>query len=167
MAFAPSGEYTATTGTSMGGWTDVFQNPEFLSLLAGMGARMGGKGSMAEAIGAPTQQMIQAQAMRGALGEQEKASKEWKEMLLKVLGGFTPTGEPGINTAKVSDKGLVLDIAGPTAPIGAAGAAGLPPGAHPYDFSAGGIAAPTATPTPTRRDMRISDILPFSSALGE
>ena len=165
MAFAPS---EALAGGGGGGWSDVFQNREFLSLLAGMGAKMGGPGSVGEAIGAPTQQMIQSRAMRETLGGQEKAGKEWRDLLRSVLLGVTPAGEPGINTAKVSDKGVMLDIAGPTAPIGgAAGAAGLSAGGHPYDFTTGGIAPPGAAPTPTKRRLDIADVLPFSSALGE
>ena len=109
------------TGTQPQSWwggfkqgaSDLFSNRDFLQLLAGMGARLGGEGSVAEAIGVPTQAMIQAQATREALEKQEEELKDYRKQILSLLGAPNDKSQPGINTITESADGIKVDIAKP------------------------------------------------------
>ena len=91
----------------------LFQDKNFLNLLAGTGARLG-KGGVGEAIGVPAQQMIQSQAAQAATAKAEKERKAWLDAFTRAAGGLTPKGQPGINSIKTGNEGqLMIDTTPP------------------------------------------------------
>ncbi len=82
----------------------LLANPDIQHLMAGIGSRIDPHG-MGAAIGEPTQQMIESQAMAQAA---EKQSEQFK-MLIEALGdrpGKIKTGEHGEVEIDVKESGL-------------------------------------------------------------
>jgi shikimate 5-dehydrogenase len=90
----------------------LLSDPNFQNLLAGTGARLGAGGA-GEAIGLPAQQLIQSQASQKALAEQNKKRDDFMQQLLQALGGFTPKGQPGLESMTVGPEKTSVDIINP------------------------------------------------------
>lgn len=105
-----NGAQGAAASTLGGKANALFSDRNFLSLLAGMGSKFG-RGGAGEAIGVPTQQMIQSLATQEAVAKGEKQRSELNQALLSILGGgTTPAEMPGLTSAMINDKGIKLDI---------------------------------------------------------
>ena len=76
------------------GLTQLFENRDFQSLLAGIGSRVDPQGPGAM-IGEPTQQMIQSQAMAEAAEEQQSQAQENLKMMILAFGGKIDYDEEG------------------------------------------------------------------------
>lgn len=159
-----------------GGISQLFSDPNFLGLLAGVGARLDPEG-VGGAIGVPAQQLIQGQAAQKALGEQEKRrsalttlaassllpdndprKNDFLNRAISYLGGMTAPDKEGVTGVKVGPGGnYLLDITPPKAPINAEG-----PYSQETPITTNAPATTvTPTPTPTRQRSRVSDIVPF------
>lgn len=95
MAFAPSMPVATATP-----W---YSNPMLYYLLAGMGGKLGGKGSWQEALGAMTQQGIAAKS-------QKSLEEERMEMVRKMLSGDPSTNIPTGASVTYGDKGMTLKM---------------------------------------------------------
>jgi hypothetical protein len=95
---------------------NLLSDRNFLSLLAGAGSRFGAGGA-GEAIGVPTQQMIQSLASQEAVASQEKKREEFNKQLLAILGGLTPKEMPGPTGLKVGPDKVTLDITRPSGTV--------------------------------------------------
>lgn len=122
---------------------ELFQDRNFLSMLAGTGARLGAGGA-GEAIGVPTQQWIQSLATQEAVGKADAEKQKFNEQLLAILGGLTPKEMAGPTSMKIGPDKMTLDI---TTPSGVATA------------NVGGETTTPTTPSPGKFDIR--SILPF------
>lgn len=133
---------------------ELFSDRNFLSLLAGTGARLGAGGA-GEAIGVPTQQFIQGLAAQEVAAKQEKRRSEFDQMLKQAVralageGGLTPKEVPGPTSVKQTPTGMSIDITTPVSP--GAGIAG------------GASAAPTEQ---EGTESEATSLLPFFRALG-
>lgn len=134
---------------------DLFSNPNFQSLLAGIGAKLDPQG-VGGALGTATQQYVQSLAAQKALAQQETARQQQRQDVqdlirahMRSLGGITPPGEGGLNSVKIGPDKIMYDFQlpplpnlGPTTPT--------PTPASPTPATAG---APST--------LRPSDIIPF------
>lgn len=123
---------------------ELLQDRNFLSMLAGAGAKFGAGGA-GEAIGTPTQQWIQSLATQEAVSKADAEKQKFNEQLISILGGLSPKEMAGPTSMKIGPDKMTLDI---TTPSGAASttAPGEP------------TAAPAAS-SPGKFDIR--SILPF------
>jgi hypothetical protein len=95
----------------------LLQNPDFLQMLAGIGSRLGGPGSVGEAIGVPVGQSIRAQQMAKEVGKQRSLMDD----VLRALGGghinnipTSPVGDmQGIDSMTIDDKGMTIKMPRP------------------------------------------------------
>ena len=133
---------------------ELMQDRNFLSMLAGMGTRFG-RGGAGEAIGVPTQQLIQSLATQEAVGKQEAEKKKFNEQLIAILGGLTPKDMPGPTSMKIGADNMTLDITPPTA--------GAPAGVAGAGVAAGPVVdvAPEKVKTTPAGRLDMSSILPF------
>jgi hypothetical protein len=167
--------FGALTPTAPTGLSGLFQDRNFLSLLAGIGQGLDPKG-VGGAIGGPTRLAIASQAAQERSDKQTAAQNAQTKMLLDVLRqhkGATPQGIPGVTEFKALDDGGVQFKIDPPAegleqPIA--------PAAAPTTPSAPTYAPPTVTPTapgtaptgavaPTTPRNMVDLISPFYSAL--
>lgn len=118
MADIDFGNAVTVPGEGIGGYWDKFSNltkdRNFMSLLAGVGSRLG-RGGVGEAIGVPTQQMIQSQATQEALAAGEAKRGKWNSDFLKILAGmkYTPADLEGPTKLTMDHKGMNLQITPP------------------------------------------------------
>ena len=159
-----------------GGVRGLFEDRNFLSMLAGMGGRFGRGESAGEALGAPAMRTLAALSSQEALQGAEAKREAFNQQLLKILAGLTPQEQEGFTDAKITNKGLTLNY--------------TPPGAvdeYEYMFTdprtggagAGAGTAPTTpTPviepipanrggTPTFRGTPVGPASPIPSGFGE
>ena len=115
---------------------NLLKDRNFLSLLAGTGARLGAGGA-GEAIGVPTQQYIQSLAAQEAAGKQGKRQTQYDQLVSSVLAALTPAGMPGPTSLKASPGKLSVDLTPPAGQVGTPSVSGAP------------AASPTAAPTGT------------------
>lgn len=101
-----------------GGVTGLFQDRNFLSMLAGMGGRFGQGQSAGEAIGGPAMRTLAALSSQEALQGAEAKREAFNKQILSILGQLTPAEEEGFTGIKGTSKGVTLDL---TPPIGEAG----------------------------------------------
>ena len=124
---------------------DLTKDRNFLSLLAGMGSKFGAGGA-GEAIGVPTQQLIQSLGAQEATAQQATSRKAFNERLIQLLGGLTPKEVPGPTSLKATPSQLSIDV--------------TPPGMTPSpELGPGNV--PIPAPGGDTRGMNLSDIIPF------
>lgn len=93
-------------------FTQLLADPNMQQLLAGIGARIGGQGSVGEAIGVPTGQAIRAQQFQKAATKQQGQQQDlWQSILGAIQGGdtgklFTEPGTPGLDSMTIDSKGI-------------------------------------------------------------
>lgn len=85
----------------------LLSDPDVLRSMAEAGTRIGGPGSVGEAIGVPTSNMIQRQAVASAVTKQQQDQKNFRDMLLGLAGNKNFLGPKGdLATAdEISFKG--------------------------------------------------------------
>ena len=89
---------------------DLFQDKNFLALLAGTGQGLDPEG-VGGAIGGPTQQMIKNVAMQeAAQGLSKERQEHMKQLtqLLTGLGGISAPGQPGVTSLKMGKDGNIM-----------------------------------------------------------
>jgi hypothetical protein len=143
-----------------GGLTALFQDRNFLSLLAGIGAGLDPKG-VGGALGGASQQAIAAQAAQERAAKQAAAQNAQTKMVIDALnnyGGLSPRESPGVTSLSATPEGVKMEITPQT------------------QQQEGAVAPETAAPSPqaqattgirptgTNRD-KINALLPFYSAL--
>jgi len=103
--------------TSAGGFdfAKLLSDPNMQQLLAQIGAKIGGQGSVGEAIGTPTSQMIGQQQFQKAAGKQQSQQNDlWQSILGAIQGGDTGklftdgTDMNGLNSLTIDSKGINL-----------------------------------------------------------
>jgi hypothetical protein len=121
----------------------LFNDPNFISTLAGMGAGFG-RGRAGEFIGKPVQQMVQnVAAQKSTAANNERTAKFWQQ-LIAALQGATPAGTPGLTGIKTKAGGdVTMDITPPSS------------------AAAAGVSTPTAPAAQPSGNFNLSDILPF------
>lgn len=172
-----------TSGSTV---NSVFNDPNLIQLLAGIGARLDPEG-IGGALGVPAIQMSQARSAQSALAGQETQRRGsnllamaqlmpegeqrnmYVQQAISLLGGLTPKGQPGVTGIKMAPTGgVTLDVDAP----GTASEA-----AQQYISESAGTSAPQAgvtlpgvAPTPgggfalpARRESQIplSSLVPF------
>jgi hypothetical protein len=121
----------AAVPTGLGG---LFQDRNFLSLLAGIGQGLDPKG-IGGALGAPTRAIIASQAAQERAASQAAAQNAQTKMVIDALrqhGGLTPKESPGVTSFSATPEGVKFEVTpqageaggldqpiAPTAPIGA------------------------------------------------
>jgi len=167
--------YLGMAGGGGGGFGEsvgsLFQDRNFLNLLAGIGSRVGGPGSVGEAIGVPTQGMIQGKAMQEALAGSEASRKSQMDQLIKILAGLspgdmTPKEEAGPTALKTSPGGYTLDITSPIKEenVGTPTSTAFPAGASSRSQQVGQPFKAPGSPkaaSPGGGGYNLSDIIPF------
>jgi hypothetical protein len=141
-----------------GGLTALFQDRNFLSLLAGIGAGLDPKG-VGGALGNASQQAIAGQAAQERAAKQAAAQNAQTKMVIDALnnyGGLSPKESPGVTSLSATPEGVKMEITPQAQQEGEAAAASAP---TPQAQATTGM-----RPTGTNRD-RISALLPFYSAL--
>ena len=130
------------TGFNFG---ELTKDRNFLSLLAGVGSRLGA-GGVGEAIGVPTQQLLQSVGAQEATAKSALTRKSFNEQLMQLLGGLSPKETPGPTSIKATPGNLSLDI--------------TPPGGAPTGTAPGtaGVTPEAQTPSSVTK---LSDIIPF------
>jgi hypothetical protein len=93
----------------------LLADPNMQQLLAQIGAKIGGQGSVGEAIGTPTSQIIGQQQFQKAAGKQQSQQNDlWQSILGAIQGGDTGklftdgTDMNGLNSLTIDSKGINL-----------------------------------------------------------
>lgn len=86
------------------GFMATLSDPNFINLLAGIGAGIDPEGA-GGVIGKATQQYVQSKAAQGALEKQDIARKEQIKQLIDLHGGVTAPNKPGLNSIKATPSG--------------------------------------------------------------
>lgn len=153
--------------------TDLFADPNFLSLLAGLGARLDPQG-VGGAIGGAVTQGIQSQAAQKSLAGQEKSRMGTSALLLSRLLpegeqqtqmvqraidllGLTPKGTKGVTGLEMGkDGGITLKIDPATTPLNQQG----PVSQEPTITSAPSTGIVSSTRRP-QRSSQLNALIPF------
>jgi hypothetical protein len=93
---------------------ELLTDPNFLNLLAGVGSRLGGPGSVAEALGAPTQlytSSLAAQQAAAKVAQQPAPTiRSYRDVIDRLGGEVTPRGTPGPSSfSRKRDGSYVLE----------------------------------------------------------
>lgn len=158
---------------------EILADPNFQSLLAGIGARLDPEG-VGGALGGATTQFIQSRAAQNAVTKQDEQRQTSNDLAVAMmlpegeqktfflnramnrLGGLTPKGQPGVTGLTMGPDGsatLKMDLPGqqpaqPNAPMNPQG---------PYSQNVPQVAARTVptinTSPPARRNL--TDMVPF------
>ena len=99
------GDYSGASGG--GGIADLFRNPQFQSLLAGIGARLDPQG-VGGALGGATQEYIKSKAaLSSATDIQEQANRRHRQLMAALVSRHTPAGAPGPTSTTYSANKIV------------------------------------------------------------
>ncbi len=98
-----------------GGMQALASNPNFIQLLAGIGAGLDPEG-IGGAVGGPTAQMSRHQAMQQAAAKQQKRDTQLMDQLIAAISGRDPSQLVGpvddpstFNKMSLDEKGLHID----------------------------------------------------------